>query len=139
MDKWSLLSNQLKRIRVKNRSSHSELFLRKGVLKNMQQIYRRHPCRSAILIKLQSFLEIALRHGCSPVNLLHIFWTSFTKNTSSQLLLNLVRNFDLAVLQMEVKLYCMCEERYFCKSSCYRKRTITGLYVELNLNILNGC
>ena len=33
-------------------------------------------CRSVILIKLQSnFIEITLQHGCSPVNLLHIFIT----------------------------------------------------------------
>ena len=38
--------------------------------------------------KLQSnFTEIALRHCCSPVNLLHIFRTTFPKNTSGQLLL----------------------------------------------------
>ena len=54
--------------------------------KNMQQIYRRHPCRSAISIKFQSnFIEIALRHGCSPVNLLHIFRTPFLKNISGWL------------------------------------------------------
>ena len=48
-----------------------------------------HPCRSVISIKLQSnFIEITLRHGCSPVNLLHIFRTSFTKNTYGWLLLN---------------------------------------------------
>ena len=29
------------------------------------------------------FIEIALRHGCSPVNLLHIFRTAFLKNTSA--------------------------------------------------------
>ena len=38
--------------------------------------------------KLQSnFIEIALRHGCSPVNLLHIFRTPFPRNTSWWLLL----------------------------------------------------
>ena len=31
--------------------------------------------------------QIALRHGCSPVNLLHIFRTPFPKNTSGWLLL----------------------------------------------------
>ena len=36
---------------------------------------------------LCNFIEIALRHGCSPVNLLHIFRTAFLKNTSGQLLL----------------------------------------------------
>ena len=29
-----------------------------------------------------------LRHGCSPVNLLHIFKTLFSKNTAQWLLLN---------------------------------------------------
>ena len=39
--------------------------------------------------KLQSnFIEIALRHGCSSVNLLHISRASFLKNTSGRLLLN---------------------------------------------------
>ena len=34
------------------------------------------------------WFEIALRHGCSPVNLLHIFRTLFYKNTTGWLLLN---------------------------------------------------
>ena len=34
-----------------------------------------------------NFIEITLRHGCSPVNLLHIFRTPFPKNTSGRLLL----------------------------------------------------
>ena len=33
-------------------------------------------------------VEIALRHGCSPVNLLHVFRTPFLKNTSGWLLLD---------------------------------------------------
>ena len=45
-----------------------------------------HPCQSMTLIKLQSnFIEMTLRHGCSPVNLRHIFRTPFTKNTSGWL------------------------------------------------------
>ena len=45
--------------------------------------------QSVISIKLQSnFIEITLRHGCSPVNLLHIFRTPFPKNNSGRLLLN---------------------------------------------------
>ena len=34
-----------------------------------------------------NFIEIALRHGCSPVNLLHIFRTPFPKSTAGWLLL----------------------------------------------------
>ena len=33
------------------------------------------PCRSAITMKLlYNFIAIALRYGCAPVNLLHMFW-----------------------------------------------------------------
>ena len=72
------------------RSSHPEVFLRKGVLKICSKFTRERPCRSAISIKLQSnFIEITLRHRCSPVNLLHIFRTPFSKNTSGRLLLSL--------------------------------------------------
>ena len=42
-----------------------------------------HPCRSAISISC-----FALQHGCSPVNLLHIFRTLFPENTSWRLLFN---------------------------------------------------
>ena len=34
---------------------------------------------------LCNFIEIAHRHGCSPLNLLHIFRTPFPKNTSGGL------------------------------------------------------
>ena len=46
----------------------------------MQQIYRRTPIPKCDI-------EIELRHGCSPVNLLHFFRTPFPKNTSGQQLL----------------------------------------------------
>ena len=50
------------------------------------------PCQSAISINLQNnFIEITLRHGCSPVNLLHIFRTPFYNYTYGGLLLNLRR------------------------------------------------
>ena len=70
------------------RSSHPEVFLRKGVLKICSKFTAEHPCRSVISIKLQSnFIEITLRHGYSPVNLLHIFRIPFTKNTFGGLIL----------------------------------------------------
>ena len=65
------------------------MFLGKGVLKICSKFTGEYPCQSAISIKLLcNFIEIALRHGCSPVNLLHIFRTPFLKNTSGSLLLN---------------------------------------------------
>ena len=44
------------------------------------------------IMLLWKFIEITLRHGCPPVNLLHIFRTPFTKNTSGRLLLNKFNN-----------------------------------------------
>ena len=69
-----------------SRSSHPEVFLEKGVLKICCKIRGEHPCRCVTLIKLLcSFIETILRHGCSPVNLLHIFRKPFLKNTSRRL------------------------------------------------------
>ena len=74
-----------------SRSSHSAVFLRKGVLKVCSKFTGEHPCRSVISIKLLwNFIEITLWHGCSPVNLLHIFRTRFLKNTSGWLLLTFI-------------------------------------------------
>ena len=68
------------------------MFLGKAVLKICSKFSGERPCRSAISIKLLSnFIEIALRHGCSPVNLLHIcsmiFTTPFPRNNYGRLLL----------------------------------------------------
>ena len=69
-----------------NRSSHSEVFLRKCVLKICSKFTGEHPWWSAISTKLQSnFFEIELRYA--PVNLLHILRAPFQQNTSEWLLL----------------------------------------------------
>ena len=93
------------------RSSHPEMFLRKGVLKIWSKFTGKHPCRSAISIC--NFIEIALQHGCSPVNLLHIFWTLFLKNTSGWLRLKAL-NIGILGITFEVSgSFCA-----FCKI-CY--------------------
>ena len=75
------------------RSSHPEVFLRKGVLKICSKFTGENPGRSVISLKLLcNFIEIALRHACSSVNLLHIFRTPFPKNTPGRLLLSLVNS-----------------------------------------------
>ena len=71
------------------RSSCPEVFLRKGILKICSKFTGEHSCQSANKM-LCNFIEIALRLGCSPVNLLYIFRTPFLKYTSGQLLLNLL-------------------------------------------------
>ena len=69
---------------IASKSIHLEVFLGKGVVKICSKFTGQHPCQSTISID-----EIALRHGCSPVNLLHTFETSFLKNTSGWLLLSI--------------------------------------------------
>ena len=78
------------------RSNTPEVFLRKGVLKICCKFKGKQPCRSVISIKLLcNFMEITLRHGCSPVNLLRISRTSFRKNTSGGLLLGVIRKYHV--------------------------------------------
>ena len=54
----------------------------------MRQIYRRKSIPKCDF----NFIEITLRHGSSPVNLLHIFKAPFSKNTSGGMLLNFAKS-----------------------------------------------
>ena len=73
------------------RSSFPEAFLGKCVLKLNKKFTGEHLCRSVIWIKFFcNFIKITFRDRCSPVNLLYIFRTTFPKNTSAGLLLNLI-------------------------------------------------
>ena len=88
-----ILSPQIKIFR----SSHPEVFPEKSVLKI---------CRSATSINWQSnFIEIALRHGCSPVNLLHTFRTPFPKNTSGRPLLDIIQYRSIIILIFSFQQY----------------------------------
>ena len=70
-------------------SQLSSVLLVKGVMKICSKFTGEDPCRSVISLKLLcSFIEIILRHECSPVIMLHMFRTSFLKNISGGLLLN---------------------------------------------------
>ena len=67
------------------------MFLGKDVLKLCSKFTREQPSQNVISLGLLcNFLKIMFVHGCSPVNLLHIFRTLFSKNTSGRLLLGLV-------------------------------------------------
>ena len=71
------------------RSSPTDVFLGKAVLKICSKFTVEHACRSVISMKLLfNFVKITLTHVCSPVNLLHIFRTPFYKNTGRGLLLD---------------------------------------------------
>ena len=84
---WNISSFEI------SRSSHPEVFFRKAVLKICSKFTEENPCRSVISITL---LENTFRHGCSPVNLLHISRTPFPRNTSGWLLLNILWRKDLS-------------------------------------------
>ena len=69
------------------RNSRPEVFCKKDVVKICSKFKGEHPYQNAISIKLQSnFIEITIRHGCSPVNLPHLLRTPFPKNSSGWLL-----------------------------------------------------
>ena len=62
--------------------------LMKRCSENMQQIYKKTPMPKCDFNKVAcNFIEIALRHGYLPVNLLYIIRTLFHQNTSGRLLL----------------------------------------------------
>ena len=87
-------------INSKSQKQPSRGVLSKRCSENMQQIYRRTPMPKCDFNKVAcNFIEITLRHGCFPVNLLHIFGTPFLKNTSGRLLLQLRRSDNFRYLQ----------------------------------------
>ena len=83
----------------------SRCVLRKRCSEICSKFTGEYPFRSVVSIKLLcSFIEITLRHGCSPASLLHIFRTPFPKNTSGRLLLH-------------VKSICMYFQKYMATKS----------------------
>ena len=101
--------------RASDRNSHREVFLENGDPKICNKFTGEHPCRNAISIKLQgNFIDIALRHGCSPVNLLHIFRTPFPKNTSGWLLVRCIQNYTRPEVNLNWFEISNCFEMSFC-------------------------
>ena len=112
--------------------SPPEVFLGKSVLKICSKFTREHACRSVISIKLQSnFIEITLRHGCSPVSLLHIFGAPFPKNTSGGLLLTLrplILSLGFKLVIRSVIITFLAEKRKFHTGHCQKISKITNKY-----------
>ena len=67
----------------KSQKQPSRGVLRERFSEKMLQISKRTPMPKC------NFIEIALRYGCSPVNLSHVFKLPFPKNSSGRLLLKL--------------------------------------------------
>ena len=84
------VTDQISRLIDTYRNNRPEVFLGKVVLKICSEYTGEHPWRSTISIKLLcNFIEITLRQGYSPVNLLHIFTTPFLQKTTGRLLLHM--------------------------------------------------
>ena len=82
------------------------MFLGKGVLKICSKFTGKNLCRSAISMKLLwNFIEIALRHGCSPIRMLHIFKAPFPGNTFRWLLLKSLLTFESVQIGQYIKSY----------------------------------
>ena len=110
---------------MKLRSSHPEVFLEKGVLKICSKFTGKRPCQSAVSIKfLCKFIEIALWHWCSPVNLLHIFRTPFLKNTSGRLFLETFVTISFGSTRCRCVLsehFHRCHHHYFIHFYCHQQ------------------
>ena len=70
-----------------SRSSYPEVFLRHLFWKYVANLQENTHAEVWFQSSCCSFIEITLRHGSSPVNLLHIFRIPFPRNTSGWLLL----------------------------------------------------
>ena len=121
----------LKGISKKIHKQRSRGVFRKRCSENMQQIYRRTPMPKC------DFNKVA-KHGCSPVNLLHIFRAPFAKSTSGRLLLKtpVPESLFNKVAGLRPKFYCE-----FCQSSkdTFLQNTLKRLLLSLccMLSILN--
>ena len=97
----------------------------------MQQIYSRTLMPKFEFNKvalLYNFIEITLRHGCSPVNFLPIFRTPFLKNISGGLFMQYVRSvqnqgFFLVLIfwhsdcKSLFTIYSITQDEAFCENS----------------------
>ena len=72
---------------TKHRGNPPKVFYGKGVMKICSKFAIEDLCQSMTSITLScNFIEITFRHGCSIINLLHIFRTPFPWNNSGGLL-----------------------------------------------------
>ena len=96
-------------------NTRSGVFLGKSDLKICNKFIAEHPCRGVISKKLFcNFIEITLQHGCSPVNLLHIFRTTFPKKLldsyfSMMLKISILWLYNITFLRIRVH----CNKNYF--------------------------
>ena len=134
LDLWVKI-HALELQKVMHQKRPPEVFLQKGVLKICSKFTGEHPWSSVILIKLlRSFIEITLRHGCSPANLLHIFRTPFYKNTSGGLLFVYVSEFEGVFLHVTRFYGCSHSTKF---SPFYYMCSVLIIYIYLILFVFS--
>ena len=84
---------------------------------------------------ISNFIEITLRHACSPVNLLHIFRTLFLKNTSGRLLLSLLSSWPVWKMWLNTELL----SGLFLFSSLREKCPCSELFQSISLRSQSEC
>ena len=125
---------------IQNQPSISVLI--KRCSKNMQQIYWRTPMPKRDFNKVASnFIEITSRHGCSPVNLVHIFRMPFPKNTSGGLLLNIIKEkkifFNNALQELKLLRNDYSSRNYQCQRLLNFKQETTKYVYKLKVTYAN--
>ena len=76
-------------MRSKNRSSHPEVFCKKGVLRNFAKFIGKHLCQMLFFfnkvagLRPATLLKKSLWHRCFPVNFAKYLRTPFLQNTSN--------------------------------------------------------
>ena len=104
INRISVFSDWIKWIGNTYRSRHTEMFLRKDVLKICSKFTGEHSSQSVISIKLLcSFIEIELWHVSSAVNLLRISRIPFPRKTAVWPLLHIPMEDD-ALSALSVKI-----------------------------------
>ena len=96
-----------------SQSSHPEVFLENGVIKISGKFTEEHLCRSVISIKLLC-------------DLLHIFRTAFTKNTSGWLLLYQRHISENTILLHIISKKCFRNECIFTGTPCKNQLLFSG-------------
>ena len=85
---WSWLMDELIWSWIYFQKQPSRGVLKKRSTENMQQIYRRTFMLKRDFNNFATLLKLLIRHGCSPVNLLHFFRTPFYKSIHGEVFLH---------------------------------------------------
>ena len=106
------------------RSSHQEVFCKKGVLRNFEKLTRKHLCGSLFFDKVAglrpaTLLKKRLWHRCFPVNFVRFLRTPFLTEDLRWLLL-IFLNVSL-LLPMRYLHLCFIQKFFFCFNFVFRR------------------